>query len=206
MVRSTAGSIARFAFVLMSSAGMLGACSHGTGGAIPVEQYKEEATAASSEYMIDVGDLLNVVVFEQPSMSGRMRVRNDGRITLPFVNDVIASGKTPTKLASELEAGFKAVVLNPRVTVSVEESRPLTISVLGEVAKPGTQQFERDSGIAQALASAGGLSNFAHKDRIFVVRTTPKPVRIHFTYEEITRKVGPASAFKLKPGDVVIVE
>jgi polysaccharide biosynthesis/export protein len=190
----------------MSSTGMFAACTHGTGGAIPVEQYKEEAAAASSEYTIDVGDLLNVVVFEQPSMSGRMRVRNDGRITLPFVNDIVAAGKTPTKLASELEGGFKTVVLNPRVTVSVEESRPLTISVLGEVSKPGTQQYERDAGIAQALAAAGGLSNFAHKDRIFVVRTTPKPVRIHFTYEEITRKVGPASAFKLKPGDVVIVE
>jgi polysaccharide export outer membrane protein len=78
--------------------------------------------------------------------------------------------------------------------------------VLGEVSKPGTQQYERESGIAQALAAAGGLTNFAHKNRIFVVRSAPKPVRIHFTYESITRKVGPASAFKLKPGDVVIVE
>ena len=60
--------------------------------------------------------------------------------------------------------------------------------------------------MAQALAAAGGLTNFAHKDRIFVVRSTPKPVRIHFTYDALTRKVGPASAFRLKPGDVIVVE
>lgn len=185
---------------------LLTACASGTGGAIPVEQYKEEPDPGSGEYIIAVGDMLGIQVFDQPQISGRMRVRSDGRISLPFVNDVQAAGKTPLKLGTELEAGLKAMVLNPKVTVVVEESRPLTISVLGEVSKPGTQTYERESGVAQALAAAGGLTNFAHKDRIFVVRSNPKPVRIHFTYENITRKVGPASVFRLKPGDVVIVE
>jgi polysaccharide biosynthesis/export protein len=200
--------IARVVLFLLGvgTAAVLTACASGTGGAIPVEQYKEEGTAGTGEYIIAVGDMLSIQVFDQPQISGRMRVRSDGRISLAFVNDVQASGKTPVALASELEAGLKSVVLNPKVTVVVEESKPLTISVLGEVSKPGTQTYERDSGIAQALASAGGLTNFAHKNRIFVVRSTPKPVRIHFTYEAITRKVGPASAFRLKPGDVVIVE
>jgi polysaccharide export outer membrane protein len=150
--------------------------------------------------------MLGIQVFDQPQISGKMRVRSDGRISVPFLNDVQAAGKTPLALTSELEAGLKSVVLNPKVTVVVDESRPLTISVLGEVAKPGTQTYERESGVAQALAAAGGLTNFAHKDRIFVVRSTPKPVRIHFTYEAITRKVGAASTFRLKPGDVVVVE
>jgi len=190
----------------VSTAALFTACASGKGGSIPVEQYKEEAATGTGEYIIAVGDMLGVQVFDQAQISGRMRVRSDGRISVPFVNEVQAAGKTPLALAAELEAGLKAVVLNPRVTVVVEESRPLTISVLGEVAKPGTQQFERESGVAQALAAAGGLTNFAHRDRIFVVRTTPKPARIHFTYEAITRKVGPASTFRLRPGDVVIVE
>ena len=192
--------------VAVSSTAFFTACASGTGGAIPVEQYKEEAVSGTGEYIIAVGDMLGVQVFDQPQISGKMRVRSDGRISVPFVNDIQAAGKTPLGLAGELEAGLKSVVLNPRVTVVVDESRPLTISVLGEVTKPGTQTFERESGVAQALAAAGGLTNFAHKDRIFVVRSTPKPVRIHFTYEAITRKVGPASTFRLKPGDVVIVE
>jgi polysaccharide export outer membrane protein len=182
------------------------ACASSTGGAIPVEQYKEAADPGTGEYIISVGDMLSIQVFDQAQISGRMRVRSDGRISLAFVNDVQAAGKTPVALASELEAGLKSVVLNPKVTIVVEESKPLTISVLGEVSKPGTQTFERDSGVAQALAAAGGLTNFAHKNRIFVTRSTPKPVRIHFTYEALTRKVGPASAFRLQPGDVVFVE
>jgi len=190
----------------LGAAALLAACASGTGGAIPVAQYKDEPDAGTGEYIIAVGDMLGIQVFDQPQISGRMRVRTDGRISLPFVNDVQAAGKTPVKLGAELEAGLKAMVLNPKVTVVVEESRPLTISVLGEVSKPGTQTYERDSGVAQALAAAGGLTNFAKKDRIFVVRSNPKPVRIHFTYEDITRKVGPASVFRLKPGDVVIVD
>jgi polysaccharide export outer membrane protein len=189
----------------LGAAGLVTSCASGTGGAIPVEQYKEESDPAA-EYVIAVGDMVSIQVFDQPQISGRMRVRSDGRISLPFVNDVQAAGKTPLKLGAELEAGLKAMVLNPKVTVVVEESRPLSISVLGEVSKPGTQTYERDSGVAQALAAAGGLTNFAKRDRIFVVRSNPKPVRIHFTYEELTRKVGPASVFRLRPGDVVIVE
>jgi polysaccharide export outer membrane protein len=90
--------------------------------------------------------------------------------------------------------------------VVVEESTPLSISVLGEVSKPGSQVLQRELGVADALAAAGGLSAFAHKSRIFVVRNGPPPVRIHFTYDAITRKVGKASQFRLRAGDVVIVE
>src|SRR5215208_6539145 len=103
----------------VSAAALFTACVSGTGGSIPVEQYKEEAAAGTGEYIIAVGDMLGVQVFDQPQISGRMRVRSDGRISVPFVNEVQAAGKTPLTLAAELEAGLKAVVLNPRVTVLV---------------------------------------------------------------------------------------
>jgi polysaccharide export outer membrane protein len=157
--------------------------------------------------VINVGDMLSVSVWEQEKMSGRMRVRSDGRITLPLINEIEAAGKTPTKLAGDVEAALKSVVLNPKVTVVVEDSKPPTISVMGEVGKPGPMTLDPNTGVAQAIAASGGLSPFAHKDRIFVVRSTPAPpVRIHFTYEELTRSVGPASQFRLKPGDIVVVE
>jgi polysaccharide export outer membrane protein len=91
------------------------------------------------------------------------------------------------------------------VTVIVEDSTP-TISVLGEVAKPGPQALQRDTGIADVLAAAGGLTTFAHKDRIFVIRSSPQPVRIHFTYEALTKGIGRAPLFRLRAGDVVVVE
>jgi polysaccharide export outer membrane protein len=175
-------------------------------GAIPIEQYGDLPAPTDDEYVIDVGDLLNIQVFEQPTMSAVARVRSDGRVSLPLLNEVVASGKTPVALASELETSLKALVLNPKVTISIQESSPLRISVLGEVGKPGSLELRRGSGVAEALANAGGLSNFAHKDRIYVVRAEPTPVRIHFTYDQVTRAVGKAASFRLRNGDVLVVE
>jgi len=206
MTRST---VRGFALTLSLSSAVLlvsAACKSGISGAVPVEQYTPPQDSAA-EYVIADGDTIAVQVWEQAQMSGRMKVRSDGKISVPLVGDVAASGKTPTKLAADLEASLKAIVINPKVTVIVEDSKPQTVSVLGEVSKPGPQPFTPDMGVAQVLAGAGGLTNFAHRDRIFVVRSTTKPpTRIHFTYDSLTRSVGAASMFRLKPGDVVIVE
>ena len=182
------------------------ACGTSLGGAIPIEQFKDTAPPVSNEYVISVGDMLSVQVWEQAQMSGRMRVRSDGRITVPLINEVEAAGKTPSKLAADLEASMKSIVLNPKVTIAVEESKPPTFSVMGEVEKPGPLPLERETSVAEALAAAGGLTTFAHKDRIFVMRSQPTPVRIHFTYQALTQSVGAASTFRLRPGDIIVVE
>lgn len=171
-----------------------------------VDSIEDPGQSPSRDYTIGVGDLLNIQVWDQDKMSAKARVRSDGRISLPFLNDIDVVGKVPTKLATEIEGGLKAVVINPRVTVVVEESKPLSISMLGEVAKPGLQTLDVGAGVAQALAAAGGLTQFAHKDRIFVIRSGPKPTRIRFTYEALTRAVGKAPLFRLRSGDVVVVE
>jgi polysaccharide export outer membrane protein len=196
--------------VVSCLAGLFPACASASGGSIEVDQLKEapDPSPAGNEFTISVGDMLSIQVWDQDKMSARMRVRSDGRISLPFLNDVEAAGKTPVKLAAELEAGLKKVIIDPRVTVVVEESKPptLSISVLGEVARPGVQALEPGTGVAQALAAAGGLTTFAHKDRIFVLRTGPPAVRIHFTYKALTSLSGRAPLFRLRTGDVVVVE
>jgi polysaccharide export outer membrane protein len=159
--------------------------------------------------VIGVGDLLSVQMYSDDKLSGRMKVRSDGKITIGFLNDVQAAGKTPVQLASDIETGLTSVILNPRVTVVVEESAPLGISVLGEVAKPGLQLLPQDAGVAEALAAAGGLTTFAHKDSIYVIRNSPQPTRIHFTYDALMRRNGQnasASLFRLRRGDVIVVE
>jgi polysaccharide export outer membrane protein len=208
MVRPHAGS-AVVVMLVSCLIGSLPACGS-AGGSIEVEQLKEapDPSPAGGEYTIGIGDVLSIQVFDQDKMSAKVRVRSDGRITVPFLNDVPAAGKTPVKLKGELEEGLKGVILNPVVTVFVEESKPptMSVSVLGEVSKPGVQLLEPGVGVAQALASAGGLTAFAKKNRIFVVRGGAEPTRIRFTYEALTRNVGPASLFRLRPGDVVVVE
>jgi len=192
--------------VLAWMSALVSACASGTGGAIDVDKLKDDPVAAAPrEYVIGVGDMLNIQVYNDAQTSGKMRVRSDGRITLPLVNDIVAVGKTPVQLARDIETALKSVILSPQVTVGVEDVTP-TISVLGEVTRPGPQPLQRDTGVAEVLAAAGGLTAFAHKDRIFVVRSSPQPVRIHFTYEALTKGIGQAPLFRLRAGDVVVVE
>jgi polysaccharide export outer membrane protein len=198
--------VCRIAVIAVIAVVAPAACASSTKGAINIDQYTETAPPTGDQYVISIGDVLNVQVFEQERMSGQMRVRSDGRITVPLLNDVVAAGKTPTALATDLESQLKTLILSPKVTVSVIESTPLKISVLGEVAKPGPQDLRPGSGVAEAIANAGGLTNFAHKDRIFVLRSDATPVRIHFTYDAITRAEAKTASFKLRAGDVVVIE
>jgi polysaccharide export outer membrane protein len=160
----------------------------------------------SSEYLISTGDVISVRVINQDSMSTKARVRNDGRVALPLIGDVEVRGKKPASLRAELEARLKEFIVAPSVTVNVEEIAPLTVSVLGEVSHPGVVQMDGSSGVAQALAAAGGLTDYASRDRIFVLRGGEKPVRVRFTYEELSTGDLAATRFTLRRGDVVVVE
>ena len=144
-------------------------------------------------------------------MSGRARVRTDGKISLPFVNDVEAAGQTPAALARRLQSRLKEFVNNPVVTVSLEEAGPIQVSVLGEVAHPGVFPVQAGANVLQALAAAGGLTPYASRDRIFVLRRSPPGgkvplVRIRFTYDKLAHAEGRAAAFRMRDGDVVVVE
>ena len=166
-----------------------------------------ETAAPSGQYVIGPGDALSIQVWDQEKMSAHARVRSDGQISLPFLNDVPAAGKTPVMLARDLEQRLKNLIVTPQVTVAVEEPMPLRISVLGEVLEPGLHNIDPGAGVAQALAAAGGLKEFAHKDRIFVLRvgSTP-PQRIRMTYQALTGVQGRAASLHLRAGDVVVVE
>jgi polysaccharide biosynthesis/export protein len=186
------------------------ACYTPKGAFIMVEQY---VAPNVTDYTITPGDMLQFRISPPPQASAesgnvRVRVRGDGRITLPLVNDWVAGGKSPASLAHELEAKFKPFINNPSVSVSLEEARALTVSVLGEVSRAGNVTLEPGAGVMQAIAAAGGLTDFAHPGGIFVLRNRPgeKPVRVRFLYEQLTRGEGPAASFSLSPGDVVVVE
>ncbi len=166
-----------------------------------------------ADYRIAKGDVLSVRVWNQESMSAsKVRVRDDGNISIPFLQDVEVAGMTPSELASRIGVKLKAYVVNPVVTVVVEDRRPLRVSVLGEVTRAGVYDLERDGGVLHALAAAGGLTPFARRDRIYVLRHgywadgSPEPARIRFRWVDLAGGAGNASAFRLRSGDVVLVE
>jgi polysaccharide export outer membrane protein len=177
----------------------------GVGQYVWAEALPETTAEPAGEYKLAPGDVISVRVFNQEAVSGRTRVRPDGRVTVTFVNDVPAAGRTPQELAKALEVLLRDFINRPVVTVLLEEQAPAQLSVLGEVARPGVYPLERGQGVLRALAAAGGLTEFAHKDRIFLVRAG-SPGRIRFTFEELSIPGTRSARFRLQNEDVVMVQ
>jgi polysaccharide biosynthesis/export protein len=206
--RRRLGTRARWAALVALAHAFSMACAATTSTApfVWANEWKEPPVT-EGEYVIGIGDALSVQVWEQEKMSASVRVRSDGKVSLPFLNDVPAAGMTPVNLARELEERLKPFIVAPRVLVAVDEARPLSVSVLGQVGTPGLHGLLPGAGVAQALAAAGGLKDFAKKDRIFVVRSEgAEPLRIRMTWDDVTAGLGTAGRFRLRTGDVVVVE
>jgi polysaccharide biosynthesis/export protein len=156
-------------------------------------------------FVLGPGDVVLVRMFGQEAFTTRARIRSDGRISLPLLNDVDAAGYTPASLGQQLDTRYKDFVKVPAVTVSVEDAQPLQLPVAGEVGKPGVVAADRGATLLTVLLQAGGLTDFAHRDRIFVVRRAPQPVRIRFSWKELLRD-GDGGRFQLRTGDLVVVE
>lgn len=180
-----------------------------TGDYVSVDDLPQAPRSTDREYVIQPGDTISIRVWGQDGMSSRGKVRPDGRISVPFVNDIEAAGSTPVALAKVLQARLKDFIVNPVVTVTLDEPRPLQVSVLGEVVRPGSFVLDQNSGVLQAIAVAGGMTPFASKDTIMVIRQmagSGNPQRIRFTYDSLVQLKGKAASFRLLPGDVVVVE
>ena len=208
MSRPSLRSLSPRRWPLLASLLLLSAC-YQPGRFIWVDDYREPQTTQDESYLIRKGDVISVNVWNQRDISTRLRVREDGRISLPLLNDVDAAGQTPAALARLVEQKLKDMVANPVVTIIVDEAQPIRVSVLGEVRNPGRKLLEANSGLLQALSEAGGFSDYAREDGVYVLRREPgypTPIRIRFSDPSLTRNEGNASTFRLKTGDVVVVE
>jgi polysaccharide export outer membrane protein len=183
---------------------LLAACAP-TGPYLWVDDYLPPPTEAKP-YVIGIGDVIQVRVFNQEQMSTKGRVREDGKISLPLLNDVEAAGLSPVALAEQLQNRLKDFIKAPLVTVSLEEARPQVVLVTGEVAHPGVYPLEVGDGVLAAIARGGGLTPDADGDRIFVLRQQSPPTRIRFRHDALLKMIGKAPSFKLRQGDVVVVE
>lgn len=183
-------------------------CASGVQGAF-VWANDLQVEAPSTSYTLGRGDLISVQVWDNDKLSApNTRVRPDGRIAVPLLGDVAVEGKAPEAVAREIESSLleRKLMVAPRVTVIVHDSPPLTVSVLGKVGRAGSYNLVAGATVADALASAGGLDEFAHQDRIFVLRQEPEPVRIRFSFSALFDQSTPSARFRLRTGDIVVVE
>jgi len=123
------------------------------------------------EYVLGVGDLLEIVFLYHSNLSTRdLVVRRDGRISLPYVGDHMAAGITPMELDSLLEVRFGEILRDPSLAVIVKEPAPQRAYVLGEVKTPGQVQFDDEITLLQSIASAGGFNKGALPGHVILIR------------------------------------
>jgi polysaccharide export outer membrane protein len=172
-----------------------------------VDDLNEEALAPTP-YRLRGNDKLEVKVFKQESLSGEALVREDGQVTVPLVGDVFVAGKTPPEAAAEIAKRLAATgfIDNPSVSVAVIETRQPSFAVVGEVRQPGSFELQPGTTVLDGVALAGGLSEFARKDRIFVIRKAKGNQRVRFHFARLARSDGKGLRFHLEDGDVVVVE
>ncbi|UCG53477.1 MAG: polysaccharide export protein [Candidatus Latescibacterota bacterium] len=130
-----------------------------------------DESRGENTYTIGVGDRLDVIFFIHRDLSTpNLLVRSDGRITLPYVGDVMAAGYTPMALDSTLTARFAEVLREPNLSVIVSEPAPKQVYVLGQVAKPGAYPYDVSVSLLQAVALAGGPIRGAKSNHVLVIR------------------------------------
>jgi polysaccharide export outer membrane protein len=165
-----------------------------------------QAPALNDEYRLGPGDKLRIEVYKDQQLSQSVQVRPDGKITLPLIGDIEATGHTPIEMRDTIAQQLKEYVTNPTVTVIVVEALASKIYVMGEVTHPGTMEMHGPTTILQALAMAGGFKEFANTKDVKVLR--PNGDRgavqtIRFNYKDVLN--GDAKPFYLRSGDTVVV-
>ena len=187
--------------VLVTMASLVVGCA-GVGVAPPPEPEAGER----EEYVVGIPDVLSIVVWRNEELSVTLPVRRDGKISVPLVDDVQAEGLTPHELKEVLTEALAEYVTAPDVTVIVQQTNSHVVTVVGGVLRSGQLPLTREMRVLEAIATMGGFSAWAKKDRIKVMRKVEgKTVEYGFNYGAYAAGKAPDSNLLLMPGDTVVV-
>jgi len=156
-------------------------------------------------YVIGAGDSLNINVWKEPTLSGTVKVRPDGYVTLPLVNEVQVIGQTTSQLRNVLEDKYREFTTDPFVTIRVEGIASSEVFLVGQVGKPGAFPLSGNETLLQLLTRAGGLGVFADRSNIRVVRREGSKVTEYISDYDAIVKGDLKQDILLRPGDRVIV-
>jgi polysaccharide export outer membrane protein len=163
------------------------------------------AGTASTSYVIGSSDMLTITVWKEPTLSGNVLVRPDGMITMSLIGDVQASGLTPLQLADQITAKLKKFIQDPNVSVVVGEVHSKVIYLLGEVGKKGPVEMTSGMTLLDAIAAAGGLTDYANAKKMYILRDEAgKHEKILVHYKEALKGDSQFNLI-LEPGDTIVV-
>ena len=159
-----------------------------------------------SDYVIGAEDVLGIVFWREPDMSGDVTVRPDGRITIPVIGEMQAAGRQPEQLQKEITEAAGKYISGVNVVVIVRIINSRKVFVTGRVTTPGTYPLMGALTAIQAIALAGGLTEFADPKGITILRTENGQSRtIAFNYQDVSRGKNLDQNIQLRPGDTIVV-
>jgi len=190
----------------MAAAATLAGCTT-PGGTEPAPVASAEP---GSEYVIGPGDILSIFVYEAPPLSvADLPVRPDGRISVPLVADVMAAGKTPSQLGSEISTRLKKYVNDPNVTVMVRSFQgpaDRQVRVIGEATDPQAIPFRENMSVLDVMIATKGLTKFAAGNRAVILRHAgAKEERIPVHLSDLIKDGDISQNVMMRPGDTLII-
>jgi polysaccharide export outer membrane protein len=176
---------------------------------LPTVGVTGEKEGVTAEYRIGSDDSLQIFVWRNPELSTSVPVRPDGRITIPLIEDLPATGKTPTELARDIEKKLATYIQDPIVTVIVRSFvGPFQdrVRIVGEAAQPQALPYRSTMTLLDVMIAVGGITEFAAGNRATVTRIVDGTQKTYRVYLDDLLRDGDMSAnIKILPGDVVVV-
>ena len=166
------------------------------------------AANVPADYIIGPGDTVQIFVWRNPELTATIPVRPDGKISTPLVEDMVAVGKNPSRLARDIEKVLSEYVRSPQVNVIVTQPTSVfsQVKILGQVAKPQALPYREGITVLDAILAVGGLADFAAGNRAKIVRTeNGKQIEIKVRLNELMNGGNMKQNVLLKPGDVLLV-
>lgn len=193
------------------SAVLLAGCGGG-GPQLPPASYGDGSVAPSEEYTIGPLDEITIHVWRNPELSAdKVRVRPDGRLTIPLVQDIPAVGKTATQLQDYIAGELSKYIEQPIVSVIVntpEGNFTQQVRIIGATPQPASLPFRANMTALDAMIAVGGLNEFAAGNRAKLIRLdreTGKQVEYRLRLSDLIRRGDANANVMLKPGDTIII-
>ncbi|WP_229264296.1 XrtA/PEP-CTERM system exopolysaccharide export protein [Duganella sp. 1411] len=166
-------------------------------------------TSPEVDYLIGPGDSISINVWRNPEVSQTVPVRPDGKITAPLVEDLPASGKTPSQLARDIEKALSRYIQQPAVSVIVNGfvgTYDQQIRVIGQAAKPQSLPYRRDMSLMDVLIAVGGVTEFAAGNRASIVRKVDgKQEKLPVRLSDLIKDGDISANVRMWPGDILII-
>jgi polysaccharide export outer membrane protein len=158
------------------------------------------------EYRIGAGDALQISVWKEPEASGAVVVRPDGMISTPLIKEIQVAGLTPTQAQNLITERLVKVIQEPDVTIVVTGMNSKKIYLMGGLKKVGPIPYTYSMTVMQAISEAGGLSDYAKRKKIYVLRNeNGKETKFPFNYDDVLKGNHMEQNIMLLPGDTLVV-